>query len=166
MLVSWKRNNFMEVGNKKKYKTTEHIKKIDEAWKVVKKKKEKKKFYSQLRFHFHSPPVSATYQSHRLSVPPQLKAKVQLRMGSETSQFVIIWYLKGASCHGDGPSGSRQCVRGVMGCHRKRFGSVMTSVRRACLLYSQRWCERDETEAGWRGKEEREQRRVDSQLEW
>lgn len=38
----------------------------------------------------------------------------------------------------------------------KQFGLVMTSARRACLLYSQRWCEKDETESGWQEREERQ----------
>lgn len=43
----------------------------------------------------------------------------------------------------------------------KQFGLVMTCARRACLLYSQRWCEKDETESGWQEWEERQQRHID-----
>lgn len=45
--------------------------------------------------------------------------------------------------------------------HRETFGLVMTSARRACLFYSQRWCEKDETESGWQEMKEREHSHVD-----
>lgn len=43
----------------------------------------------------------------------------------------------------------------------KRFGLVMTHARRPCLFYSQRWCEKDETESGWQEREERKHMHAD-----
>lgn len=112
---------------------------------------------------FH-PPVRSTYQSDHFLATFQcqshsgLRAKVLLRRLRNITiyeELYDIWSVLPAAWIGQVGavrlSGVTQSVTG------KQFGLVMTHARRACLFYSQRWCERDETESGWQGKE-REQR--------
>lgn len=119
----------------------------------------------QLRFGFHPPAVSTTYQSNHFLATFQCLSHPSSRPKcnsdeSETSQFMMNSMI------------SDQCLllRGWAKCEQsvcpkyvteRQLGSVMTSARRACLLYSQRWCDEDETESAWQEREEREQRRVD-----
>lgn len=111
----------------------------------------------QLRFGFHPPPVSSTYQSNHFLATFQcqshfeLKAKVQLWWVRNIANLRwTIGHPIAASRCADGPSGSSQCMsRLTQFVTQTQFGLVMTCARRACLLYSQRWCENDETESGW-----------------
>ncbi len=121
----------------------------------------------QLRFGFHPPPVSTTYQSNRFLATFQCQSCSSSRLKcnsdeSETSQFMMNYMisdwcllLRGWAKWEQSVCPGRHCVT------ETQFGLVMTSARRACLLYSQRWCEEDETESGWQESEEREQRHVD-----
>lgn len=124
-----------------------------------------------LRFRFHPPPVSATYQSNHFSgypsVPLELTARAQLSWVRNIAIYLElrdIWSAPPAMWMGQ--AGAVSVSRVTKCVAEKQFGLVMTSARRTCLLYSQRGCGKDETESGWQEREGRERRHVDSQLEW
>lgn len=109
--------------------------------------------------------ISKQSFSGYFSVPVSLglKAKVQpgwVRNITISDELYDMWSVPPAAWMGQvgavSMSGVTQYVT------ETHFGSVMTSARRACLLYSQRWCEKDETESGWQEREERERRHVDT----
>lgn len=84
-----------------------------------------------------------------MPVSLELKAKVQLRWVRNITiydELYDIWSVPCATWMGQVGAVSMSMVTRYV--TEKQSGLVMTSARRACRLYSQRWCEKDETELG------------------
>lgn len=57
--------------------------------------------------------------------------------------------------------GAHSVYRMTLYVTEKPFGLVLTHATRPCLFYSQRRCEKNETESGWQKREKRDQLCVD-----
>lgn len=115
----------------------------------------------QVHSGFHPPPIRPRYQSH-LFFWLLFGANLSLRLKccSHESQHLKFWwitrYLIAASCCTAGPSESSQSVQSDTVRHGEAVWICNDTCQEALSVYSQRWCEKDETESGWQEREKRE----------